>query len=131
MLILFFDPDVVGNPPCCKCSSNYVGLYPLSVLKLSTRSFFSIPRNGDPEPSLLFAGLHIASRQDICTEHMGKYPVIFCDFKVRVYSLHTFQKTRLRIAGSRRELLGGNAFELPRLGFLPLSEVGRLPHAVS
>ena len=25
------------------------------------------------------------SKEDICTEHMGKYPVIFCDFKVRVY----------------------------------------------
>ncbi|KAH9974229.1 hypothetical protein BGW80DRAFT_1458312 [Lactifluus volemus] len=45
------------------------------------KSFFSIPRNGDPELHLLFAGLHIASRQDICTKHMGKYPVIFCDFK--------------------------------------------------
>ncbi|SRR6266576_2778399 len=27
MFILFFDPDVAGNPPCCN-----VSLYPLSVL---------------------------------------------------------------------------------------------------
>jgi len=38
---------------------------------------------------------------------MGKYPVIFCDFKVRVSSLQTFQKTRLHIAGSHRRVLGG------------------------
>ena len=62
---------------------------------------------------------------------MGKYPVIFCDFKVRVSSLQTFQKTRLRVAGSRRRVLGGNAFELQRLSFRPLRGVGRLPHAVS
>jgi hypothetical protein len=48
---------------------------------------------------------------------MGKYPVIFCDFKVRVSSLQTFQKTRLRVAGSHRQVLGGNAFELQRLSF--------------
>ena len=66
---------------------NYVGIYPLSVLNFLTRSFFSIPRNDDPDPRLLFKGLRIAAcGQDICTEHMGKYPVIFFDFKVRVFS---------------------------------------------
>jgi hypothetical protein len=43
MLILFFDPDVAGNPPCCKCSSNYIGLYPLYVLKLFDQFFFLHP----------------------------------------------------------------------------------------
>ncbi|KIM74728.1 hypothetical protein PILCRDRAFT_695764 [Piloderma croceum F 1598] len=52
-----------------------------STMLQMLNSFFSIPRNGDLEPRLLFEGLHIASRQDICMEHMGKYPVIFCDFK--------------------------------------------------
>ena len=40
---------------------------------------------------------------------MGKYPVIFCDFKVRVSFLQTFQKTRLRVAESLRQVLGRNA----------------------
>ena len=62
---------------------------------------------------------------------MGKYPVIFCDFKVRVSSLQTFQTTRLRVAEYKRRFLGGNAFELQNLSFRPLHGVGRLPHAVS
>lgn len=131
--ILFFDPDIVGNPPCCTCLSNYVSLYPLSVLlKLfSTRSFFSIPRNDDPEPCLLFAGLDIESRQDICVKHMGKYPVLFCDFQVRVYSIHTFQTNCLCIVGCQRQFLGGNAFRLQKLSFQPLYPMGRFPHTVS
>lgn len=64
-------------------------------------------------------------------EHMGKYPVIFCDFKVRVFSLRTVQITRLRVAGSHRQVLGGHAFEIQTLCFRPLHEVGRLSHAVS
>ncbi len=43
MSILFFDPDVAGNPPCCKCSSNYVGLYLLSLLKLFDQVVFLHP----------------------------------------------------------------------------------------
>jgi hypothetical protein len=62
---------------------------------------------------------------------MGKYPVIFCDFKVRVFSLQTVQTTRLRVAESHRRVLGGNAFALQILGFRPLRGVGRLSHAVS
>ena len=62
---------------------------------------------------------------------MGKYPVIFCDFKVRVSSLQNFQTTRLRVAESNRRLLGGNAFGLQRLSFRTVREVGRLPRAVS
>ncbi|KIL70012.1 hypothetical protein M378DRAFT_156070, partial [Amanita muscaria Koide BX008] len=52
-----------------------------STMLQMLNSFFRVPRDGDPDPRLLFAGLDIARRQDICTEHMGKYPVIFCDFK--------------------------------------------------
>ena len=103
-----------------------------SVLKcFSTSSFFSIPRNGDPEPRLLFEGLDITHRQDICTKHMGKYPVMFCDFKVCLSSLQTFQTTRLRVAESHRQILGGNAFQIQKLSFQPLHGVGRLPHALS
>ena len=97
----------------------------------STIPFFSIPCGGDPEPRQLFAGLDIAYKQDICMEHMGKYRVIFCDFKVRISSLQTFQKTRSRAAVSRRPVLGGSAFELQRLSFRPLHGVERLSHAVS
>ena len=43
VLILFFDPDAVGSPPCYKCSSNHVGLYRLSVLKLFDQFFFPSP----------------------------------------------------------------------------------------
>ena len=131
-LILFFDsdPDVAGNPPCCKCSSNYVGLYPLCELELLTRSFFSVPRKNDPDPGLLFKGIHIASRKDICTEHMGS------DFKVRVFSLQTVQTTRLRVAGSHRQFLGGNdkmfwKFKDLVSVFRPLQDMERLSHAVS
>jgi hypothetical protein len=81
-LILFF--DVVGNPPCCKCSSNHVGLYPPSVLKLFVPGLFS-PSLETVIPNRVC--FYIASREDICTEHMGKYPVLFCDFKVRVFFL--------------------------------------------
>ena len=35
--------DVVENLPCCKCSSNYVALYPLSALKLCDQVFFLHP----------------------------------------------------------------------------------------
>ena len=42
-LILFFDPDAVESPPCYKCSSNHVGLYRLSVLKLFDQFFFPSP----------------------------------------------------------------------------------------
>ncbi|KAK2459529.1 hypothetical protein APHAL10511_008453 [Amanita phalloides] len=52
-----------------------------STMLQMLNSFFRVPRDGDLDPRLLFAGLDIARRQDICTEHMGKYPVIFCDFK--------------------------------------------------
>ena len=45
MLILFFDQDVVGNPPCCKCSSDCIGLYPLSILKRFDQVFFRHPCN--------------------------------------------------------------------------------------
>jgi hypothetical protein len=96
-----------------------------------TRSFFSIPRKYDPDPGLLFKGLNITSREDICTEHMGKYPVIFCDFKVRVFSLQTVQTTRLYVAESHWPVLGGNALEIQGLSFRTLQEVERLSHAVS
>ena len=62
---------------------------------------------------------------------MGKYPVIFCDFKVRVSSLQNFQTTRLRVAESHRQILGGNAFKIQKLSFQPLHGVGRLPHGLS
>jgi hypothetical protein len=42
MSILFFDQDV-ENPPCRKCSINYVDLYPYSVLKLFDQVFFLHP----------------------------------------------------------------------------------------
>ena len=71
------------------------------------------------------------SRQDICTEHMGKYPVIFCDFKVRVSSLQTFLTTRSHVTESHWQFLGGNAFILQNHSFRPLWEVGGLPLAVS
>lgn len=84
-----------------------------------------------PTRVLLFQGLKIANdRQDICTEHMRKYPVIFCDFKFRELSFQTVHTTRLRIAKSHRHVLEGNAFELQRHGFRPLRGVARLPHAV-
>ena len=74
----------------------------------STSSFFRVPRDGDPDPRQLFAGLDITRRQDICTEHMGKYPVIFCDFKVRVSSLqkisdNSFTRNRISPATHGRE----------------------------
>ncbi|KAF8506588.1 hypothetical protein F5888DRAFT_1643615 [Russula emetica] len=65
------DVDLVLRPRRCGKSTM------LQMLN----SFFSIRREGDPDPLQLFEGLRIASKKDICTEHMGKYPVIFCDFK--------------------------------------------------
>ncbi|KIL69450.1 hypothetical protein M378DRAFT_157725, partial [Amanita muscaria Koide BX008] len=44
-------------------------------------SFFCIPQRDDLSPPALFHGLYIASKHDICQKYMGKYAVIFCDFK--------------------------------------------------
>ena len=72
---------------------------------LSSRSFFCIPKNDDPQS--LFDGLYIASKHDLCQKHRGKYAVIFCDFKVR-YSLRTVQAAHLREAEYYWRFLGGN-----------------------
>ena len=40
-------------------------------------------------------------------EHMGKYPVIYCDFKVHVFSLRTVWKNRLCMTESYWQILGG------------------------
>ena len=49
---------------------------------------------------------------------MGKYPVISCDFKVRVSSLQTFQTTRLRVAG----ISGGMLLHFEDLVFVLYAE---------
>jgi hypothetical protein len=54
---------------------------PHSILKLVARSFFCISQNDDPRQ--LFDGLDIVEHLDLCNEHMGKYAVLFLDFKVR------------------------------------------------
>ena len=82
---------------------------------LSSRSFFCIPLNGDPDPHLLFNGLYIESKHDICREHMGKYAVVFCDFKVR-YFLWTVQTTYLCKVGYFRYYLGAYARVLQNHG---------------
>jgi hypothetical protein len=41
--IFFFDPDAAASRPCCKCSSEYMGLLPHHVLKLVVQIFFPYP----------------------------------------------------------------------------------------
>ncbi|KAH9960947.1 hypothetical protein BC827DRAFT_1206471, partial [Russula dissimulans] len=42
------------------------------------RSFFSFQ---EPDQKALFDGLHIGAKRNICEQHMGKYAVIFLDFR--------------------------------------------------
>ena len=56
--------------------------FPYFVLKLVFSSFFGVPIDGI-DLCHLFSGLYIADKQEICRDHMGKYAVIFLDFKVR------------------------------------------------
>ncbi|KIM82132.1 hypothetical protein PILCRDRAFT_820521 [Piloderma croceum F 1598] len=63
------DVDLVLRPRRCGKTTTLLML----------NSFFGIPQNDDPHA--LFRGLYITSNHDLCQEHMGKYAVIFCDFK--------------------------------------------------
>jgi hypothetical protein len=87
---------------------------------LSSSSFFGIPQNDDPHA--LFRGLYIASKHDLCQEHMGKYAVIFCDFKL-CRSLRTVQTAHLHEVEYYWRFLGGNVFVLQMDGFRPLQGV--------
>ena len=59
------------------------------------RSFFSIGAE-----AVLFDGLYISKNEEICKQHMGKYPVIFLSLK-GVEGL-TFERAKYRII----ELIG-------------------------
>ena len=74
------------------------------------RSFFSIGAE-----AVLFDGLYISQNEEICKQHMGKYPVIFLSLK-GVEGL-TFERAKYRII----ELIG---IEAERFDFL--AESGRL-----
>ena len=74
------------------------------------RSFFSIGAE-----AVLFDGLYISKNEEICKQHMGKYPVIFLSLK-GVEGL-TFERAKYRII----ELIG---IEAERFDFL--AESGRL-----
>ena len=74
------------------------------------RSFFSIGAE-----AVLFDGLYISKNEEICKQHMGKYPVIFLSLK-GVEGL-TLERAKYRII----ELIG---IEAERFDFL--AESGRL-----
>ncbi|KIL58829.1 hypothetical protein M378DRAFT_170096 [Amanita muscaria Koide BX008] len=52
-----------------------------TTMLLMLKSFFCIPHNNGPDPHSLFRGLDITKNSDLCQEHIGKYAIIFCDFK--------------------------------------------------
>ena len=65
--------------------------------------FFCIAQKADPHK--FFKGLYIADKHDLCRKHMGKYAVMFCDFKV-CRSLPNFRQStymKQNIVGKDRD----------------------------